>query len=69
MSDNRALAVLLTAALGVPMLLVTIVVTHNPGVLDGLGTALSALVGVSAFVVATVFEIKRLVDLPSSEGH
>ncbi len=55
--------------LGIPALLMIVLVGMNPGVQDGfLVSILTLLVG-SAFVIAAVFEIKRLADQPSDADH
>ena len=55
--------------LGVPTLLMIALIGMNPGVQDGSFASILTLLGVSAFVVAAVFEIKRLADQPSDSDH
>jgi hypothetical protein len=56
--------------LGIPALLMIPLIGMNPGVQDGsFASILTLLIG-SAFVIAAVFEIKRLADQPSdAEQH
>ena len=51
--------------LGVPVLLMIPLVGMNPGVQEGMLAVLTKLLVFSAFLVAVVFEIKRLADQPS----
>jgi hypothetical protein len=41
----------------------------NPGVQEGTVTTILGFLVLSAFVTATVFEIKRLADQPSDADH
>jgi hypothetical protein len=50
-------------------LLLIPLVGMNPGVQDGTFTTVMTFLVASAFVTAVVFEIKRLADQPSDEGH
>jgi hypothetical protein len=70
-SDVSANPIYILAALtlGIPALLMILLIGMNPGVQDGsLVSILTLLVG-SAFVIAAVFEIKRLADQPSETDH
>ena len=61
--------ILAALTLGIPALLMILLIGMNPGVQDGsLVSILTLLVG-SAFVIAAVFEIKRLADQPSEPDH
>ena len=61
--------ILAAITLGIPALLMIVLVGMNPGVQDGcLVSILTLLVG-SAFVIAAVFEIKRLANQPSDADH
>jgi hypothetical protein len=60
--------ILAALTLGIPALLMILLIGMNPGVQDGsLVSILTLLVG-SAFVIAAVFEIKRLADQPFRDG-
>ena len=71
MSEKEANPLYIVAAitLGIPALLLVPLVGMNPGVQDGTFTTVVTFLVVSAFVTALVFEIKRLADHPSDEGH
>jgi hypothetical protein len=61
--------ILAALTLGIPALLMILLIGMNPGVQDGsLVSILTLLVG-SAFIIAAVFEIKRLADQPSETNH
>jgi hypothetical protein len=61
--------ILAALTLGIPALLMILLIGMNPGVQDGsLVSILTLLVG-SAFIIAVVFEIKRLADQPSETNH
>jgi hypothetical protein len=66
---TNPLYILAAITLGIPALLLIALVGMNPGVQDGaFAYILTFLVG-SAFVVAMIFEIKRLADQPSNTDH
>ena len=61
--------ILAALTLGIPALLMILLIGMNPGVQDGsFVTILTLLVG-SAFIIAVIFEIKRLADQPSETDH
>ena len=66
---TNPLYILAAITLGIPALLLIPLVGINPGVQDGTFTTVMTFLVVSAFVTAVVFEIKRLADQPSDEGH
>ncbi len=66
---TNPLYILVAITLGIPALLLIPLVGLNPGVQDGTFTTVLTFLVVSAFVTAVVFEIKRLADQPSDEGH
>src|SRR5829696_4274347 len=66
---TNPLYILAAITLGIPALLLIPLVGMNPGVQNGTFTTLVTFLVVSAFVTAVVFEIKRLADQPSVEGH
>jgi hypothetical protein len=51
--------------LGIPALLTIPLIGMNPGVQPGAFTTVLGFIVLSAFVVAAIFEIKRLADQPS----
>jgi hypothetical protein len=55
--------------LGIPAFLMILVIGLNPGVQDGTFVSVLTLLMGSAFVIAAVFEIKRLADQPSETDH
>ena len=55
--------------LGIPALLMILLIGMNPGVQDGSFVSILTLLVGSAFVIAAVFEIKRLADQPSETDH
>jgi hypothetical protein len=70
-TDKPANPIYILAAitLGIPALLLIPLIGMNPGVQEGTFTTVVTFLVVSAFVTAVVFEIKRLADQPSDEGH
>jgi hypothetical protein len=70
-SEETANPIYLLAAitLGIPALLMILMIGMNPGVQDGSFVSILTLLGGSAFVIAAVFEIKRLADQPSETDH
>ncbi len=67
--EANPLYVLAAITLGIPALLLIPLVGMNPGVQDGTFITVVTFLVVSAFVIAVVFEFKRLADQPSDEGH
>jgi hypothetical protein len=63
--STNPLYILAAITLGIPALLLVLLVGTNPGIQEGFLATLLTLLVVSAFVVAAVFEIKRLADQPS----
>ena len=61
--------ILAAITLGIPALLMILLVGMNPGVQDGSFISILTLLVGSAFVIAAVFEIKRLADQPSDADH
>jgi membrane protease YdiL (CAAX protease family) len=55
--------------LGIPALLMIPLIGMNPGVQDGTIAQVLTFLVVSTFVIAAVFEIKRLADQPSDANH
>ena len=55
--------------LGIPALLMIVLIGMNPAVQDGSFASILTFLVVSAFVVAAIFEIKRLADEPSDAEH
>ena len=70
-SEEPANPIYLLAAitLGIPALLMIPLIGMNPGVQDGTFAQVLTFLVVSAFVIAAVFEIKRLADQPSDANH
>jgi len=66
---TNPLYILAAITLGIPALLLIPLVGMNPGVQDGTFATVMTFLVVSAFATAAVFEIKRLADQPSDEGH
>ncbi|MEZ0171349.1 hypothetical protein [Microvirga sp. TS319] len=63
------LVILAAITLGLPVLAMMLVIGVNSGVQEGTLATLTTFVVLSAFVVAAIFEIKRLADLPSDQDH
>lgn len=63
------LVILAAITLGLPVLAMMLVIGVNSGVQEGTLGTLATFVVLSAFVVAAIFEIKRLADLPSDQDH
>jgi hypothetical protein len=61
--------ILTALTLGIPALLMILLIGMNPGVQDGSFVSILTLLVGSAFVVAALFEIKRLADQPSGADH
>jgi hypothetical protein len=55
--------------LGIPALLAIPLIGMNPGIQEGAFANIVAFFVVGTFVIAAMFEIKRLADQPSDEGH
>jgi hypothetical protein len=55
--------------LGIPALLMIPLIGMNPGVQDGSLTSIVTFLAISAFVIAMIFEIKRIADHPSDGDH
>jgi hypothetical protein len=55
--------------LGIPALLTIPLIGMNPGIQDGAFSTVITFVVIAAFLVAALFEIKKLVDQPSDENH
>ncbi len=55
--------------LGIPALLMVLLVGMNPAVQAGSFASILTFLVCSAFVVAVIFEIKRLADQPSDPHH
>ena len=55
--------------LGIPILLTIPLVGMNPGVQEGMLPTITMFLVFSAFLVAAIFEIKRLADQPSDTNH
>jgi hypothetical protein len=56
--------------LGIPALLTIPLIGMNPGIQEGAFTPVITFIVIAAFLVAALFEIKRLVDQPSnSDSH
>jgi hypothetical protein len=55
--------------LGIPALLIIPLVGMSPGMQGGTLAILTKLLAFSAFLVAVIFEIKRLADQPSDTDH
>jgi Tfp pilus assembly protein PilN len=62
---SNPLYVLGAITLGIPALLLIPLVGTNPGIQEGTLAALTKLLVLSGFLVAAIFEIKRLADQPS----
>lgn len=61
--------ILAALTLGIPALLMILLIGMNPGVQDGSFVSILTLLVGSAFIIAAVFEIKRLADQPSETDH
>jgi len=70
-SEEPANPIYLLAAitLGIPALLMIALVGMNPGMQDGSFAYILTFLAVTAFVIAAIFEIKRLADQPSDANH
>jgi hypothetical protein len=68
-ASTNPLYSLAAITLGIPALLLIPLVGMNPGVQEGTFMTVATFLVISAFVTAVVFEIKRLADQPSDEGH
>lgn len=55
--------------LGIPALLAIPLIGMNPGIQPGAFTNLVPALAVTAFIIAAIFEIRRLADQPSDENH
>jgi hypothetical protein len=55
--------------LGIPALLAIPLIGMNPAIQEGAFANIVAFFVVGTFVIAAMFEIKRLADQPSDEGH
>jgi divalent metal cation (Fe/Co/Zn/Cd) transporter len=55
--------------LGIPALLTIPLIGMNPGIQDGAFSTVITFVVLAAFLVAALFEIKKLVDQTSDEEH
>ncbi len=55
--------------LGIPALLTIPLIGMNPGIQEGAFSTVITFVVLAAFIVAALFEIKKLVDQPSDEEH
>jgi len=66
--STNPLYLLAAIALGLPGLAMILVVGGNPGIQEGTLATLTTLLVLSAFVVAVIFEIKRLADQPSDKN-
>jgi hypothetical protein len=55
--------------LGIPALLTIPLIGLNPGIQDGAFTPVITFGVIAAFIVAALFEIKKLVDQPSDDEH
>jgi hypothetical protein len=55
--------------LGIPALLTIPLIGLNPGIQEGAFTPVITFVVIAAFIVAALFEIKKLVDQPSDDEH
>jgi hypothetical protein len=60
--------ILAAITLGIPALLLIPLVGMNPGVQDGTFVTVLSFLVLSAFLVAVVFEVKRLADQPSDNN-
>lgn len=67
--STNPLYILAAITLGIPALILVPLIGLNPGVQDGTFRTVIAFLIVSAFVIAAVFEIKRLADQSSDEEH
>jgi hypothetical protein len=55
--------------LGIPALLTISLIGLNPGIQDRAFTPVITFGVIAAFIVAALFEIKKLVDQPSEDDH
>jgi hypothetical protein len=70
-SDEPSNPIYLLAAitLGIPALALMALIGTNPGIQEGMLGTITMLLVLSAFIVAAIFEIKRLADQPSDADH
>jgi hypothetical protein len=61
--------ILVAITIGIPALLLLVLIGTNPGVEEGIFTAIMTFVVVSLFMTAMLFEIKRLADQPSDKEY
>ncbi len=61
--------ILAALTLGIPALLMILLIGMNPGVQDGSFISILTLLVGLAFIIAAVFEVKRLADQPSEADH
>lgn len=59
--------ILAAITLGIPALIAIPLIAMNPSIQEGAFTNILVFVVVAAFVVAAIFEIKRLADQPAVE--
>jgi len=72
MKDHQAIVILAAVAVGIPLAIFMLLFAGNTGINDGFGTAVSLVFVLGTFLVAYVFEIKRIADLPDTSeqpGH
>jgi hypothetical protein len=70
-SDEPSNPIYLLAAitLGIPVLLAVPLIGMNPAIQEGMLPTIAMFLVFSAFLVAAIFEIKRLTDQPSDTDH
>ncbi|WP_134500589.1 hypothetical protein [Microvirga pakistanensis] len=61
------LNILAAITLGLPGLAMILLIGGNPSIQEGTLATLATLLVLSAFVIAAIFEIKRLADQPSDK--
>jgi hypothetical protein len=61
--------IIAAVTLGIPVLLMIPLIGMNPGIQEGAFRNIVTFFVVMAFVIAAVFEIKKLADQPSDHDH
>jgi len=67
--STNPIYILAGITLGIPALLMVLLIGMNPGLQDGSFVSILTLLAGSAFIIAAVFEIKRLADQSSETDH
>jgi hypothetical protein len=66
---SNSIYLLAAITLGIPVLLAVPLIGMNPAIQEGMLPTIAMFLVFSAFLVAAIFEIKRLTDQPSDTDH